>query len=225
MNTRVYMNVSFIAHTYTEKLYTEAFNSIIRPFGKEFTLEHKAMTMGLKIQNTICRIIELLELPITPQDFTEQFSSIANKLFADCDLMPGAERLLRHLKQNNVSIALGTSSSVDSYKIKSKKWKHIFDLFDHKVFGGSDPEVVQGKPHPDIFLVAAKRFSDNPDPSMCLVFEDAPNGVEAAVRADMQVVMVPDPNLPKYLAEKATLVLKSLEDFKPELFGLPPYTK
>lgn len=57
----------------------------------------------------------------------------------------------------------------------------------------------------------------------CLVFEDAPNGVQAGVSAGMQTVMVPDSHLPKHFTEKATLVLTSLEDFKPEEFGLPKF--
>lgn len=207
----------------TESLYSVAYSRVIQEYGKMYTWEHKAKIMGLKGIEGLHTLISMLHLPITVQTFESKLAPIYQDIFPQCDLMPGAEKLLLHLKKNNIPIALATSSTQESSDLKTQKWKHIFNLFNHKVYGGSDPEVPHGKPSPDIFLVAAKRFPDNPDPSKCLVFEDSPNGVQAALAAKMQVIMVPDPQLPKDLITDATLVLKSLEDFKPEDFGLPPF--
>ncbi|CAL1684689.1 unnamed protein product [Lasius platythorax] len=207
----------------TEHLYTKAFNRITNRYGKEFTWEHKAHLMGFKTKDAAGYVVEELALPLTVEEFKREIIGIYQELFPHTSPMPGAVRLLKHLKENNIPIALATSSDRENYELKTGHLRDLFELFHHRVIGGSDPEIAHGKPEPDIFLTAAKRFRDNPDPSKCLVFEDAPNGVKAALNAGMQVVMVPDPMLPKRYTSEATLVLNSLEDFQPEKFGLSPY--
>lgn len=207
----------------TENIYTELTQVIADQYGKVYTWEIKQQIMGLQREEAAAAIIAALDLPMTPQEYVVVSTELILEMMPKCRMMPGAERLVRHLHQHNIPIALATSSGADSVEVKTKNHTEVFDLFNHKVMGSSDAEVKEGKPAPDIFLVAASRFPDKPKPEQCLVFEDAPNGVTAGKSAGMQVVMVPDPKLDEERTTHATVVLKSLEDFKPEQFGLPPF--
>eukprot|EP00102_Acyrthosiphon_pisum_P007481 XP_003242524.2 PREDICTED: pseudouridine-5'-phosphatase-like [Acyrthosiphon pisum] len=136
------------------------------------------------------------------------------------------EDLLEHFHRHNIPMALTTSSSEESFHMKTDHLKDIISIFHHVVTGSSDPEVKNGKPAPDIFKICASRFPGNPVYSKFLVFDESPNGVTAALAAGMQVVMVPDPILSIWhnmSTANATYVLNSLEDFRPEMFSLPPY--
>jgi beta-phosphoglucomutase-like phosphatase (HAD superfamily) len=52
----------------------------------------------------------------------------------------------------------------------------------------SASDVINSKPDPETFLLNAKQLSV--DPGDCIVFEDAPKGVEAAERAGMSCVVI-----------------------------------
>ncbi|XP_037711593.1 probable pseudouridine-5'-phosphatase isoform X1 [Drosophila subpulchrella] len=207
----------------TERLYTVATEMILEPYGKAYPFEVKELVMGLQTEPLSRFMVEHYELPFSWEEYARQQRANAEILMRNAQLMPGAERLLRHLHANKVPFCLATSSGADMVELKSNQHRELFSLFNHKVCGSTDKEVVQGKPAPDIFLVAASRFAVPPKASDCLVFEDSPNGVTAGNSAGMQVVMVPDPRLSPEKTSHATQVLGSLADFKPELFGLPPF--
>ncbi|OQR75099.1 pseudouridine-5'-monophosphatase-like [Tropilaelaps mercedesae] len=213
----------------SEKLYYQVIDDILKEFGHRYTVELKLKVLGCTRFDCARTIIEHCKLSITAADFIERIESRCAKVLPECRLMPGAERLVRHLKAHGVPIAVATSSSLESLRLKTIHHLPFMSLFNHIVSGSDDPEVKVSKPAPDIFLVCARRFTSPveglDDCKRVLVFEDAPNGVKAAIAANMQVVMVPDPTVvsPEHRAE-ATLCVDSLEQFQPELFGLPPFS-
>lgn len=209
----------------TEEIYSKITQHILQRHGSNetYSFDFKVTLMGLQSYDVAERIIERYNLPISSADYVRENRELAADMMPLAKLLPGVERLLRHLHAHNVPIALATSSSKEMYDLKTRDHTALFDLFHHRVYGSSDDEVLNGKPAPDIFLVAASRFPDSPAPELCLVYEDAPNGVRAACAAGMQSVMVPEDYVGEELRKDATIVLTSLADFKPELFGLPAF--
>jgi pseudouridine-5'-monophosphatase len=213
----------------TEPLYTEATVQVATKYGSSvhFSWDLKVRQMGLPRLDLANLIIKEMELPITVDQYIEETVTIQERSFPNCKLLPGAEKLIDHLHSSGVHIALATSSPRDSYLLKTRNYQELFSKFNHVVNGSDDSEVKRGKPNPDIFLVCASRFASPPDqPSCCLVFEDSPAGVKAALGAGMECVMVPDERMfstPHHIPQGVNKVIKSLQDFIPEEFGLPQY--
>jgi len=98
----------------------------------------------------------------------------------------GVIELLDWLKAKEIPIAVATSTH-QALAAKKLKLAGLDSYFEHI---SSGCEVTHGKPHPEIFLLAAQRLHISPQ--HCLAFEDSNNGVLAAVAAKMQVYQVPD---------------------------------
>lgn len=95
---------------------------------------------------------------------------------------PGLLPLLARAATHGVPMAVATAAPPDNIALILDTLE-IRPLFATIV---SPSQGYRGKPHPDLFLAAAERMGVSP--TDCLVFEDAPNGVEAARRAGMRSV-------------------------------------
>ncbi|XP_076898716.1 (DL)-glycerol-3-phosphatase 2-like [Bidens hawaiensis] len=208
----------------TEKFYTEVQEIILSRFNKTFDWSLKAKMLGKKAIEAARVFVEETGISdsLTAEDFLIERESMLEEMFPTSELMPGASRLIKHLHASGVPICVATGTHKRHFALKTQRHGEIFSLMHHIVMG-DDPEVKQGKPSPDIFLAAARRFEGEAvHPSKILIFEDAPSGVLAAKNAGMSVVMVPDPRLDSSFHETADKVLSSLLDFDPAEWGLPP---
>jgi len=208
----------------TEPKYDTAINTVCEKYGSKYSLEAKLSCLGRPAKDGAKRVLAILNLPISVDQYLSELNVECQKLFVDVELMPGADRLVRHFSSKGIPIAIATSSQKSNFDLKAKGKEEFFGHFNHVVIGSDNPEVKHGKPSPDIFLLAAKKFPSPPESMKnVLVFEDSMTGVQAGLAAGMQVVWVPDPIL-DITKQESTQVLKSLEDFKPELFHLPSFS-
>lgn len=172
-------------------------------------------------------LIEALDLPLSIDEYLRERTAGHAAKFPFCKPLPGVLRFVRHLKSQDFPIAVATSSHRSAFNVKTQNNQALFSLFGNQITCGDDDPLWKGKPHPDIFLGAAKSLSTeaSASPRSCLVFEDAPSGVQAALNAGMRVVWIPDPNLSidTDIASKCFKVLKSMSEFEPEWIGLPSF--
>ena len=98
----------------------------------------------------------------------------------------GAEELISFLKEKGVKIALASGSSHNSinHHLKEVGATDVFSV----IVGGKD--VENGKPAPDIFLLAAEKLGV--DTKDCFVLEDSGNGIRAGYAAGMKCIGIPD---------------------------------
>lgn len=123
---------------------------------------------------------------------------------------PGAVELLEELKARGIRTVVASSSAywMIEKNLAAAQMTAYFDLI------VSGEEVENGKPAPDIFLLAAERAGVTPEE--CVVLEDSNNGALAGCAAGMLTVMVPDIKPPT--AEVAEKVFKISPSLLPLLY-------
>ena len=118
------------------------------------------------------------------QDLDRRVAFAMNQeLLSGMPLKPGVRALLAKITQPK---AVVTSSSRKG-AVRKVTQAGLMDDFQHLI---TLDDVNHPKPAPDAYLLAAKMLGVAP--ARCLVFEDSEVGAEAAHRAGMRVVQVPD---------------------------------
>lgn len=119
-------------------------------------------------------------------------------------LLPGVPELVSNLRERGVPFCIATSSSPEFVTLMFGP----HGLLDHFQFVLTCDDVERGKPHPDVYELAARRFEINPEEM--LVFEDSPNGLRAAKSAGAKCIVVPHDHTPHHLIEDADHIVPGL---------------
>jgi HAD superfamily hydrolase (TIGR01509 family) len=121
-------------------------------------------------------------------------------------LLPGVELMLRDARALGLGRAVASSSSCGW--VNGWLERHAIRSLVDVVVGRDDVRNV--KPDPELFLLAASRLGCSP--ASCVVFEDSPHGMRAALAAGMRCVAVPNALTRPLARPDVDLVVDSLAD-------------
>lgn len=173
----------------TESLSTEAFINSAKAQGYNMTKEETLKVLGFTKANIYQFWIDYFQgTNVDGKKLVDDhYEYIENVLYTvGPEKMPYVEELLKYLRENNYKIAVASSS--DTADIKNNLEKTKLEKYIDEIASGA--EVENGKPAPDVFLLAAKRLGV--DPKDCLILEDSNAGIKAGKASGAMVFMVPD---------------------------------
>ena len=191
----------------TEPLYRAAWKKATAEFGYTLTDEAHGRIMGHSTAGAERVVFEEFGAAFPMDAFrTRRRELEAEFQSAPLPKKPGLDELLDFLDSRGLRKAVATSTRREM-AISQLTVNGLIHRFDAVATGD---EVENGKPAPDLFLLAANRL--RAEPAMCLVLEDAAPGVLGAHRAGMRVYVVPDLQPPtKPVLELADGEFDSLE--------------
>lgn len=142
------------------------------------SLEHYS---GRRWDDAMAAIQSVVGKPL-PAGFSDDLRlAILDRFRTDLKEVSGARKFIQTF--SGIPRCIASSSSIDRLQL-CLSILDIADEFGNNVF--SAEMVSRGKPHPDIFLLAADKLGVSP--GSCLVIEDSASGIKAAVAAGMTAV-------------------------------------
>ncbi|MCA9880155.1 MAG: HAD family phosphatase [Thermomicrobiales bacterium] len=160
--------------------------ALLRQYGREWQPDAGRNMAGRRLPEVMTDVATTYGLTATIDELCLAFDSqFIGAVPGQVALLPGVREVMAFGRTAGMRLALASSGwrpYVDAILTEAG----LAGVFDAEVTGD---EVTHGKPHPAPFLLAASRLGVAP--SECVVFEDAPAGVQAAVAAGMHAVAVP----------------------------------
>lgn len=172
----------------SEPYWKIAEKKVFRKLGLTLTDTLLQQVMGFRLSEVVTHWYQYQpwQNPNFEQTENEILECVEILIQEHAEAMPGVYELLAFLAAQNIPMALASSSAMSLINMVIDKLA-INRYFDVVCSAEIEP---YGKPHPGIFLTAAKKL--NAIPSNCLVIEDSINGVIAAKAARMKCVSVPE---------------------------------
>lgn len=159
-------------------------------------------SFGRKSDAIISEILEWSNDPLETRELTDRKEVLYREIVMrdGAEALPGVESWLLALREHQVPCAVGSSTPHENIRCLSALLG--IEAFFSTIVAAED--VTHGKPDPEVFLQAAAGLGVAPE--RCVVFEDAPAGVEAALAAGMLAVGVVGTHGVDGLSEACTVV-------------------
>ena len=191
----------------TAKYHFLAWKRLAKELEIDFQEHHNEQLKGISRMDSLDIILGIGDVTLNPEKKLE-LATKKNDWYVEYilemnaeEILPGVLELLQELRQNDIKIALGSSS---------KNAATILDICDiRKYFDAivDGTHISNSKPHPEVFLLGAEKLAMRAE--NCVVFEDAEAGVEAAINAGMKSIGVG----PADSLGAADIVIDSLDGF------------
>ncbi|NLJ66480.1 MAG: HAD family hydrolase, partial [Clostridiales bacterium] len=191
----------------SEPLHYEADRIVFREYGVELADGELDVYVGIDARRMVTELRDKYRIKTSLDDLLTKLQCVKLDLLKTWkfDAIDGIKDLISDLINNNIAIALASSSPMKFIQLAIEK-VGISEYFDIIVSG---EHVDKSKPEPDIFLRAASLLKVKP--SDCLVLEDSVNGVIAAKKAGMKCIAFLNPNSGNQDLSKADKVVTTLK--------------